>query len=119
MAGFKAISEWFPPKERALVNGLQNGGASVGAIVAPPLIVWLTIKFDWRTSFVITGAIGLVWPIGWLTLYSAPPLAAVATPNSYTAIFVIMGFLHPLSYLIVRYFIKNDVVTRRDAPLVQ
>jgi ACS family hexuronate transporter-like MFS transporter len=80
MAGFKAISEWFPPKERAFVNGLQNGGASVGAIVAPPLIVWLTIKFDWRMSFVITGAFGLVWLIAWLTLYSAPPLAAVATP---------------------------------------
>ena len=53
MAGFKAISEWFPPKERAFVNGLQNGGASIGAIIAPPLIVWLTIKFDWRMSFVI------------------------------------------------------------------
>jgi ACS family hexuronate transporter-like MFS transporter len=78
MAGFKAISEWFPPKERAFVNGLQNGGASVGAIVAPPLIVWLTMKFDWRISFVITGAFGLVWLIGWLSIYGVPPLVAVA-----------------------------------------
>lgn len=74
MAGFKAISEWFPPKERAFVNGLQNGGASIGAIVAPPLIVWLTIKFNWHTAFVVTGAIGLVWLIGWLSIYSTPPL---------------------------------------------
>jgi MFS transporter, ACS family, hexuronate transporter len=81
MAGFKAISEWFPPKERAFVNGLQNGGASIGAIIAPPLIVWLTIKFDWRMSFVITGAFGLIWLIGWLTVYGAPPLAvATVTP---------------------------------------
>ena len=78
MAGFKAISEWFPPKERAFVNGLQNGGASIGAIIAPPLIVWLTIKFDWRMAFVITGALGLVWLVGWLWIYGVPPLAAVA-----------------------------------------
>jgi ACS family hexuronate transporter-like MFS transporter len=76
MAGFKAISEWFPPKERAFVNGLQNGGASIGAIIAPPLIVWLTIKFDWRMSFVITGAIGMIWLIGWLTIYGVPPQVA-------------------------------------------
>ncbi len=78
MAGFKAISEWYPPKERGFVNGLQNGGASVGAIVAAPLIVWLMMKFDWRMCFVITGAFGLVWLIGWWTFYSAPPLAAEA-----------------------------------------
>jgi ACS family hexuronate transporter-like MFS transporter len=76
MAGFKAISEWFPPKERGFVNGLQNGGASIGAIVAAPLIVWLMVKFDWRMCFVITGLFGFVWLIGWLSLYSAPPLAA-------------------------------------------
>jgi ACS family hexuronate transporter-like MFS transporter len=46
MAGFKAISEWFPPKERGFVNGLQNGGASVGAIVAAPLVVWLSMRWS-------------------------------------------------------------------------
>jgi ACS family hexuronate transporter-like MFS transporter len=78
MAGFKAISEWYPPKERGFVNGLQNGGASVGAIVAAPLIVWLMVKFDWRMCFVITGLLGFVWLIGWLSIYGTPPLAAEA-----------------------------------------
>lgn len=85
MAGFKAISEWYPPKERGFVNGLQNGGASVGAIVAAPLIVWLMVKFDWRMCFVITGLFGFVWLIGWLSVYSTPPLAAqsvVSLPKS-------------------------------------
>jgi ACS family hexuronate transporter-like MFS transporter len=83
MAGFKAISEWFPPKERAFVNGLQNGGASVGAIIAPPLIVWITLQFNWRISFVVTGAIGLVWLIGWLWIYGTPPqIAATIAPIS-------------------------------------
>ncbi len=86
MAGFKAISEWYPPKERGFVNGLQNGGASVGAIVAAPLIVWLMVKFDWRMCFVITGLFGFVWLIGWLSIYRTPPEAvqqvAAALPKS-------------------------------------
>jgi ACS family hexuronate transporter-like MFS transporter len=85
MAGFKAISEWYPPKERGFVNGLQNGGASVGAIVAAPLIVWLMVKFDWRMCFVITGLFGFVWLIGWLSIYRTPPEAVqqvAALPKS-------------------------------------
>jgi ACS family hexuronate transporter-like MFS transporter len=84
MAGFKAISEWFPPKERGFVNGLQNGGASVGAVVAAPLIVWLMVKFDWRMCFVITGAFGFVWLIGWLSIYRDQPVvqAAVSLPKT-------------------------------------
>ncbi len=73
MAGFKVISEWFPPKERAFVNGLQNGGASVGAIVAAPLVVWLMVQFGWRMCFVITGALGFVWLVGWLLIFRQPP----------------------------------------------
>ncbi len=56
--GSKPFPNGFRPKERGFVNGLQNGGASVGAIVAAPLIVWLMMKFDWRMCFVITG---FVW----------------------------------------------------------
>src|SRR5580692_9956899 len=78
MAGFKAISEWFPPKERGFVNGLQNGGASVGAIVAAPLVVWLMVQFDWRMCFVITGALGFVWLAAWLFIYRQPAQTAPA-----------------------------------------
>ena len=85
MAGFKAISEWFPPKERGFVNGLQNGGASVGAIVAAPLVVWLTMRFGWRMSFVITGALGFVWLAGWLLVYRRSP-EAPRTPGLQTQI---------------------------------
>jgi MFS transporter, ACS family, hexuronate transporter len=81
MAGFKAISEWFPPKERGFVNGLQNGGASVGAIVAAPLVVWLMVQFGWRMCFVITGALGFVWLAGWLLIYRQPPEVLPAPPT--------------------------------------
>ena len=72
MAATKASSEWFPAKERAFVNGLVNAGAAVGAIVSGPLIVWLYLTYGWRSTFVITGAIGLVWLVAWLYFYHLP-----------------------------------------------
>ncbi len=72
MAAAKATSEWYAPKERALVNGLVNAGASVGAIIAAPFVVWLYLRFGWRAAFVITGATGFFWLIGWLMLYRLP-----------------------------------------------
>lgn len=72
MAAAKATSEWYPPKERAFVNGVVNAGASVGAIIAAPLVVWLYLSFGWRAAFVITGATGFFWLAAWLVLYRLP-----------------------------------------------
>ncbi len=69
MAGFRAISEWYTPKEKGFVNGLLNGGSAVGAIIAPPLVAWLTIQYGWRNAFLVTGAIGFVWLAAWLWIY--------------------------------------------------
>jgi len=72
MAASKASSEWYPPKERAFLNGVANSGAAVGAVVAAPLIVWLYQLWGWRSAFVVSGAAGLVWLILWLWLYRLP-----------------------------------------------
>ncbi len=73
MAGARAISEWYLPKERAFVNGLVQAGASVGAVIAPPLVVWLVKYYgDWRMAFVLTGAAGFVWVGLWLFFYHLP-----------------------------------------------
>ena len=54
-AGMKATAEWFPARERGLAGGLFNIGASVGSMLAPPLVVWAILTYNWRTAFVITG----------------------------------------------------------------
>lgn len=72
MAAEKAISEWFPPRERAFANGLVNAAAATGAIISPPLITWITLQYGWRAAFVLTGALGFVWMIGWLAVYYLP-----------------------------------------------
>jgi len=78
MAAFKAVSEWYAPKERAFVNGLVQAGASVGAIVAPPLVTWIALNYGWRVAFLATGSLGFFWLIPWLACYrrGAPANAA-------------------------------------------
>jgi ACS family hexuronate transporter-like MFS transporter len=71
-AGMKATSEWFPARERGLAGGVFNIGASMGSMVAPPLVAWAILAKNWQFAFVITGALGLVWAAAWLAFYSPP-----------------------------------------------
>lgn len=76
LAAEKAVSEWYPPQERGVANGLINAAAGVGAIVAPPLIVWIWRTFGWRFAFVSTGLMGFLWLAPWWRVYRNPPLAS-------------------------------------------
>jgi ACS family hexuronate transporter-like MFS transporter len=71
-AGMKATSEWFPARERGLAGGVYNIGASVGSMLAPPLVAWAILSYNWRVAFVITGSLGLVWVALWLLFYESP-----------------------------------------------
>jgi len=71
-AAIKAVTEWFPKKERALATGVFNAGPTIGAVIAPPLVVWLTLRWGWRVAFIFTGAVGFIWVIFWAALYRLP-----------------------------------------------
>jgi MFS transporter, ACS family, hexuronate transporter len=71
-AAVKSVAEWFPKKERALATGIFNSGTSIGAVAAPILVYWMSDIYGWRQTFVITGAIGLVWLVLWLVFYEVP-----------------------------------------------
>lgn len=72
-AGIKACGEWFRKSERALPVGIFSSGSAVGAVIAPPLIAFLTLHFGWRCAFLIPGAVGLTWIPLWLRVYRRPP----------------------------------------------
>lgn len=80
MAAFRAVSEWYPPHERALVHGLVQAGAAMGAIIAPPAITLIAANYGWRPAFVVTGGLGFVWLIAWLVLYRPPQTHPWITP---------------------------------------
>lgn len=69
----KSNGEWFPVKERAIAQGIFNSGASIGNVIAPFVIVYLYAAFGWKTTYIILGAVGLLWVIPWLFLNKSTP----------------------------------------------
>lgn len=69
----KSNAEWFPIKERAIAQGLFNAGASIGSVIAPPLIAALFVAFGWRITFMVIGSFGILWIIPWLLINKAGP----------------------------------------------
>ena len=71
-AAAKAVNEWFPASQRALAMGIFNAGTSIGSAVAPYTVAWITIRYGWRSAFIMTGFAGFVWLALWLILYQPP-----------------------------------------------
>lgn len=99
-AASKAVSEWFPAKERALAIGLYTMGATVGATIAPYIVIplatynymavvpniasWLGHGQGWRIAFILTGLAGLIWLIPWLMIYRRPQNSKLITTSELT-----------------------------------
>ena len=47
-------------------------GASLGSMLAAPLVAWAILTHSWQFAFVLTGAIGLAWVALWLLFYQSP-----------------------------------------------
>lgn len=96
-AASKAVSEWFPAKERALAIGLYTMGATIGATIAPYIVIPLaTYNYveavpgiancfgngtGWRIAFILTGLAGLIWLIPWLMIYRSPEKSKLITSH--------------------------------------
>jgi ACS family hexuronate transporter-like MFS transporter len=71
-AATKAVSEWFPKRERGLATALFDSGSSIGGAIAAWLILWIYFRWGWRPAFAIPGTLGFVWLIVWRWLYYPP-----------------------------------------------
>ena len=80
-AGMKATSEWFPATERGLAGGFFNMGASLGSMLAAPLVAWAILTYNWQFAFVLTGVIGLVWVSLWALFYQSPATHKALSPE--------------------------------------
>jgi ACS family hexuronate transporter-like MFS transporter len=68
----KAVSEWFPKRERALATAFFDSGSSIGGAIAPFLILPIYLRWGWRPVFVIPGVLGLIWLLVWRRSYRPP-----------------------------------------------
>jgi ACS family hexuronate transporter-like MFS transporter len=77
----KAISKWFPAKERSFAFGILNTGSAVGSVVAPPLTAFIVLESNWRWVFFVASGFGFAWVLLWVLLYNIPARHKLVTPN--------------------------------------
>ena len=70
--GVRAVSEWFPMQDRALAIGIFNSGTAIGSMISAPVVSLIAMHYGWRTAFLTTGSLGLVWVTAWRFLYKLP-----------------------------------------------
>jgi ACS family hexuronate transporter-like MFS transporter len=80
-SGMKAVAEWFPARERSVATGWFNVGTSMGALIAPPIVIAVSLAAGWRWAFVVTGGAGLFWALGWYLAYRSPERHGAITPE--------------------------------------
>ncbi len=117
-AGVKLVGEWFPPRERALASGIFNSGSAIGAILAPPLVAWLVIRWGWPSAFLIVGLSGYLWLVVWWLSYYTPSQGAEEISRPAVSPWRLMGtrfvgfftlskvFMDPVWYFYIFWFPK-------------
>jgi len=71
-AAIKTVAEWFPQSERSLATGIFNSGANIGAVLAPLIVPWVTIRYGWHVAFLATGTFSAMWIVYWFSKYRKP-----------------------------------------------
>lgn len=116
----KIVYEWFDEKKRAMANGIAIGGSAIGAVLAPPLVIWISSRLGWRASFIIAALIGIVWVIVWLFIpwgehtfksrnsasqsgprFRAIPFLAILKNKEARTFIIIRFLLDPVMYFIM------------------
>lgn len=111
-AALKLTSEWFPKHERSTASGIFNSGSALGAIIVPPLIAYLSIYYDWKTTFILLAVAGYIWLLVFWFIYYTPkqdpseiqlkPLPAIKLlKNRFVITFILSKFfLDPVWYFV-------------------
>ena len=111
----KVVYEWFDEKKRGMANGIAIGGSAIGAVLAPPLTIYVASSFGWRASFIIPAIVGAIWVVGWFLIpwkrYIGTQREKIVSPsvsfasilkNKYLWVFVSIRFLlDPVLYFLM------------------
>jgi ACS family hexuronate transporter-like MFS transporter len=80
-AATKAVSEWFPKKERGLATAFFDSGSSVGGAIAPFLVLSIYFRWGWRPAVIAPGLLGFAWILAWRSIYHPPELHPRLSPE--------------------------------------
>lgn len=75
----KAVTEWFPRRERGLATGIWSAGVAAGLVVSVPIVAWVSLTLGWQWAFILTGVAGFAWLAVWLWMYRQPQSHSAVT----------------------------------------
>jgi ACS family hexuronate transporter-like MFS transporter len=121
VAAPKAVGESFERPQRGLAIGIYTMGATVGAVVALPVIAAITMHLPWKAVFLIDGAAGLLWLPFWLFGYrdgmvaqstTGSVLREVLSRSKTWKLMVARGLTDPVWYFYLFWFPKYLLTVR-------
>ncbi|WP_460045697.1 MFS transporter [Pseudomonas sp. S2_H01] len=71
-ANSRAVTVWFPARERGMASSIYVCGQYLGTALFTGLLLWLATTYDWRHVFYSTGIVGILFGLAWLYLYRDP-----------------------------------------------
>ncbi len=74
----RAATEALPSNKQSRGLALGYSGASLGALITPPLITPIAQNYGWRFAFLLTGFFGILWLILWWRVARPPFLPKLA-----------------------------------------
>jgi ACS family hexuronate transporter-like MFS transporter len=69
----KGFALYLPAESRALGGALSSFGLAAGSVSAPLLVEWLFPLYGWRSAFVVSGALGVLWLPLWMWVSAKAP----------------------------------------------
>jgi ACS family hexuronate transporter-like MFS transporter len=101
----KAVAMWVPKEARALAIGVCNSGSSLGSVIAPPLVVAVTLRWGWRAAFVATGILGFAWVAAFLWFRTTHPAMEEAGPQTAAVRWTkLLGYRQTWAVFFCRFF---------------
>jgi sugar phosphate permease len=69
----RALVSWLPEKRWGFAQGISHAASRVGNAATPPLVAALVLSLSWRGSFVVLGALSLIWVALWFWRFRDDP----------------------------------------------
>lgn len=71
-ANARAVTMWFPARERGLATSIYVCGQYLGTALFSGLLLWMGTTLGWRAVFLTTGIVGVVFGFIWYAVYRDP-----------------------------------------------
>ncbi|UOF91175.1 MFS transporter [Fodinisporobacter ferrooxydans] len=68
----KAMSHWFPRKERGMAISAYDAQSKFSNVIGAPLIAWIVTQWGWRGGFYATAILSLLYAIAFWLWYRDP-----------------------------------------------